>query len=346
MHQGFAVELVVPRQIAAKALQLERQGLETPCFVGLGFEAGVGKRRLPPAGEKCGAQRIGYRKRLAGLPNESSQPGVLRHALLDTGHGRTVVDAATIPAMVRVFVEQGAIAEGRLRLGGDDARHLGGALRMRPGEELVAVTPDGVEHRCEVISASAREVEAAVLGSAPSHREPSLRVRLAQALLKGDQFDRILEYAAELGVESIQPLLTERTVARPEPKKLVARLDRWRQIVRQGAELGQRGRLPEVLPVASPSEATAAAVAAGFRVFLLYEGTGLSSLSEADLGDGGVCLMAGPEGGWSEAEVKLARASGAAIVSLGPRIMRPLPAVLTAIGALYHRTGDLQLKED
>jgi 16S rRNA (uracil1498-N3)-methyltransferase len=248
--------------------------------------------------------------------------------------------------MVRVFVDQDAIANGRLRLGGDDARHLGGALRLRPGEELVAVTPDGVEHRCKVISASAQEVEAAVLQSSPSRREPRLRIRLAQALLKGDQFDRILEYAGEVGVESVQPMLTERTVARPDPGKLVARLERWRQIARQGAELGQRGRLPEVLPVASLGDAISVAVAAGLKVLLLYEGGSLSSLSESDLGDGGVCIVAGPEGGWSTAEVQLAETSGATVVSLGPRIMRPLPAVLTAIGALYHRSGDLQLKED
>jgi 16S rRNA (uracil1498-N3)-methyltransferase len=217
---------------------------------------------------------------------------------------------------------------------------------MRPGEEMVAVTPDGIEHHCQVLSANAREVVADVTSSSPSRREPALRLRLCQALLKGDQFDRILEYAAELGVESVQPMVTERTVARPDAGKLASRVDRWRQIARQGAELGQRGRLPEVLPVSSPREAAAAAMSAGLKVFLLYEGPRLPSLSTAALGNGGVCLMTGPEGGWSPAEVELAEHSGAAAVSLGPRIMRPLPAVLTAIAVLYHRTGDMQAKED
>jgi 16S rRNA (uracil1498-N3)-methyltransferase len=248
--------------------------------------------------------------------------------------------------MVRVFVEATDIADGRLLLLGAQARHLGGSLRLRPGEEMVAVTPDGVEHRCVVTSASAREVAADVTGSSPSRREPALRLRVCQALLKGDQFDRILEYAGELGVDSVQPMVTERTVARPDPGKLASRSGRWRQIARQGAELGQRGRPPELLPVASPAEAATAAAAAGLKVFLLYEGPRLPNLSSADLGDGGVCLMTGPEGGWSPAEVELAEQSGAVAVSLGPRIMRPLPAVLTAIAVLYHRSGDLQLKED
>ena len=96
----------------------------------------------------------------------------------------------------------------------------------------------------------------------------------------------------------------------------------------------------------SPAEAAATALSAGLKVFLLYEGPGLGSLSTAELGADGVCLMTGPEGGWTPAEVELARQSGAVAVSLGPRILRPLPAVLTAIAVLYHRTGDLQLKED
>ena len=98
--------------------------------------------------------------------------------------------------------------------------------------------------------------------------------------------------------------------------------------------------------MAPPAEAAAAAASAGLRVLLLYEAPVLRSLSSAELGDGGVCLMTGPEGGWSPAEVRLAEQSGALPVSLGPRIMRPLPAVLTAMAVLYHRTGDLQLKED
>ena len=248
--------------------------------------------------------------------------------------------------MVRVFVDTGAISGGELHLTGADARHLGGALRLQPHEELVAVTPDGIEHRCQVTSASATEVVARVLESNPSRKEPSRRVRLCQALLKGDQFDRILEYAGELGVESVQPLITERTVARPAAAKLAARQKRWQQIVRQGAELGQRGRLPKVLPAAALAEATEAAATGGLRTFLLYEGAGLPSLSAADLGDDGVCIIVGPEGGWSDAEVKLAERSGALAVSLGPRVMRPLPAALTALAVLYHRSGDLELKED
>lgn len=248
--------------------------------------------------------------------------------------------------MVRVFVASTAVAGDQLVLTGPEARHLGGALRLRPGETLVAVTPDGVEHLCEVLSASPKEVLARVVESHPTRGEPRLRIRLCQSLPKGDQFDRILEFAGELGVESVQPMITERTVARPDPAKLESRLQRWRQIARQGAELGQRGRLPEVLPPASLSGALAAVVGEGMRAFLLYEGSRLPSLSKADIGGDGVCLVIGPEGGWSDAEVKLAERSGAVAVSLGPRVLRPLPAALTAIAVLYHRTGDLELKED
>jgi 16S rRNA (uracil1498-N3)-methyltransferase len=344
MGQRGPVQLVVAGQ-PVHGVKLGRDRLQLPGLLFLRPQASV-RQHGGLASEEAGAQGIGDLKRRPGACHHVVQSRIARRLSLLLRHGRTVVHRSTIPAMVRVFVAATAIAAGRLYLSDAEARHLGGSLRLRPGEQMVAVTPDGVEHLCVVTGASAREVAADVIQSSPSRREPALRLRLCQALLKGDQFDRILEYAGELGVDSVQPMVTERTVVRPEPGKLASRADRWRQIVRQGAELGQRGRLPEVLPVASPAEAAAAAVSAGFRVFLLYEGARLQGLSSAELGNDGVCLLTGPEGGWSPAEVELAERSGAVAVSLGPRIMRPLPAVLTAIAVLYHRTGDLQLKED
>lgn len=245
--------------------------------------------------------------------------------------------------MVRVFISSADLGGGRVALTGEAARHVGGALRVRPGEELVAVTEDGVEHTCRVVSAGTREVVAEVLHSRQSRAEARRAIRVCQALLKGEQFERILEYGSELGVASFQPMLTERTVARPDAARLRNRMERWRLVCRQGAELAQRGRIPDVLEPASLAGALASADAAGMQKFLLYEGQDLPSLSSAMPSDGACCLVVGPEGGWSEAEVMLARQAGAQPVSLGPRIMRPLPAVLAAVAVALDRSRDLDL---
>jgi 16S rRNA (uracil1498-N3)-methyltransferase len=246
--------------------------------------------------------------------------------------------------LIRVFVEASELREGVLLLRGAEARHVGGALRVRPGEELTAVTPDRIEHLARVLRASAEQVECEVLSSSPSNREPRLEVRVCQALLKGDQFERILEYGSELGVGSFQPLLTERTIPRVAPAKLAERTRRWEQVIRGGAQLGQRGRLPGLLPPRPLGPALETASEDGLRLLLLYEGAGLPGLDEVDLGSG-TALVVGPEGGWSDAEVELARDRGAIAVTLGPRIMRPLPAVMTAVAAVFQRTGDLRQRE-
>lgn len=246
--------------------------------------------------------------------------------------------------MVWVFVSRSEIRGGQLLLTGDAARHVGGALRVRPGEELVAVTEDAVEHTCRVVGSSPREVLAQVVTSLPSVMEPRRHVRVCQALLKGDQFERILEYGTELGVGSFQPLLTDRVIARPSTERLAQRRDRWRQVCRQGAELAHRGRLPEVLEPGGVDAAARQAAADGLASYLLYEGPHLPSLGEIIATEGGCCLLVGPEGGWTEAEVMLARQSGAQPVSLGPRIMRPLPAALAAVAIALDRSGDLELR--
>jgi 16S rRNA (uracil1498-N3)-methyltransferase len=245
--------------------------------------------------------------------------------------------------VVWIFVSSSQVARGRLVLTGDAARHVGGALRVRPGEELVAVTEDGVKLTCRVLSSTPKEVTAEVLSSAASRMEPRRQVRVAQALLKGDQFERILEYGSELGVSSFQPLLTERVIARPANQRLAQKRDRWRQVCRQGAELAHRGRIPAVLEPASLESSLRQAGGDGLATYLLYEGRGLPGLGEVIDADRGCCLVVGPEGGWSEAEVMLARQSAAQPVSLGPRIMRPLPAVMAAVAIALDRSRDLEL---
>ena len=238
------------------------------------------------------------------------------------------------------------IDDGALELTADAARHVGGSLRVQPGEKIVAVTPDGIEHTCRVETASPKSVVATVIASAPSRREPSREIRLCQALLKGDQFEDILEYGSELGVTSFQPLITERTIARPDPGKLRQRAERWSRICRQGAELAQRGRIPAVRATADIRAVFEDAGEDRLACFLLYEGPGLPSLSAVMPPSGGVCLVVGPEGGWSETEVMLARQMGAELVTLGPRITRPLPAGLAAVTIALDRSRDLELKED
>ena len=247
--------------------------------------------------------------------------------------------------MIRIFVPPDAIVGPRLTLQGIDARHLGGSLRIRSNEEFIAVTGDGVEHRCLVLSANARRVEATVVDSSPALGEASIDVRVCVGLLKGDQLDRIVEYCSEVGVEGIQPLETERTIPQLSTGKVLNRMRRWTEISRYAAELAQRGRLPKVLLPAPPLEAAADARAAGMQTVVLYEGRGLPSLSDVHIQPGsGVCLLVGPEGGWSDREISDLDAAGAAPVTLGPRIMRPLPAILLALGVVYHRAGELSLR--
>jgi len=248
--------------------------------------------------------------------------------------------------MVWTFVTVDDLQDGVLRLGGAPARHLGGALRLRPGETLVAVTPDGFEHVCTVRSASPTSVEAVVGESRRAAGEPSIEVRVAVGLLKGDQLERLIEYCSEAGATSFQPVLAERSIVRLEGPKLEQRLRRWREIARSGAELGRRGRVPEVLTPTDLPQTIAEATAAGLRPLLLYEGTGLGSLSDTPLERAGCCLLVGPEGGWSEPEVAAASAAGAEAVTLGPRIMRPLPAALTALAVVLHRAGQLTLGKE
>jgi 16S rRNA (uracil1498-N3)-methyltransferase len=139
------------------------------------------------------------------------------------------------------------------------------------------------------------------------------------------------------------PLICERAVAAAELSE--RKLERWRRLVREAAEQSRRGRLPVIVPLIPFEAACAAAVAQGPALFL-WEGAGALSLREAiathALLSRPVAIFSGPEGGWSQAELEIARGYGIIAVTLGPRTLRAETAPIVAMSVLRYELRDLE----
>jgi 16S rRNA (uracil1498-N3)-methyltransferase len=162
----------------------------------------------------------------------------------------------------------------------------------------------------------------------PSAGEPSHRLTVVQALLKGDALESVVQHGTELGVASFRLVVTERCVARELSPR---RLDRLRTIAREAAEQSERGRVPDVhrpIPLYEAFERGSV---------LLLERHDARRLGELPP-PGSVVI--GPEGGFSPAEVDAARAAGVEIAGLGPRILRSETVAVAAAAAVLSRTGD------
>lgn len=240
--------------------------------------------------------------------------------------------------MPRFFVE--SIEGDLLTVTGDDARHIGRSLRMRPGEELTLCDTCGTDCRCVVEEINDSAVLVRVVERRPSDTEPTVSVTLYQGYPKGDKLDTVIEKAVELGVSRIVPVLTERSVARPDDKSAARKLERWQRRALEAAKQCGRGRIPQVEPMIAFSALPDRIKAHGTALFC-YElgGQPMSGLVGGDTSD--VAIFIGPEGGISSAEAQALLDAGAVPATLGKRILRTETAPLAAITAVMLLTGNM-----
>ena len=237
--------------------------------------------------------------------------------------------------MIRLPLPRERIAA-RVELTRAERHYLLDVLRLRAGDELEVFDGEGGRHPARVEGDSAlrlgpRRVDAA--RGAP--------VALAQALAKGEKMELVVEKATELGASEILPFASERSVVRLEGKRAEERVERWRRIAASAARQCGRADLPAVHPVGTLESVLDAAAQRGQRCLLLWEKARELRLSQALARiDGPVVLVVGPEGGFSDAEAEVARARGAELVTLGPRVLRTETVALAALAVAQFLRGD------
>ncbi|MDO4264681.1 MAG: 16S rRNA (uracil(1498)-N(3))-methyltransferase [Deinococcus sp.] len=214
-----------------------------------------------------------------------------------------------------------------MRLGPQETRHVQ-VLRLRPGERLQVFDGRGAEAVAVLSELGAGHALLHLDTAAEAHSrgaEYPQPVTLAIALLKGDKLADVVRAATELGVSSIQLLITQHAEARDIGAQKLVRL---RRIASEAARQSERRVVPEVLEPLPLGQLTWEG-----RCLLAHPG---SAARVTDLLDWQtpLTLLSGPEGGFSEAEVALLRERGAEAITLGPRILRAETAPLALLGAI------------
>lgn len=224
----------------------------------------------------------------------------------------------------RFFVSGDEAAGDRFPLPAPIVRQVRTVLRLGDGDAIVLLTGDGTEARCRLLGD-----ECLVEERRPSTGEPSHRLGVVQALLKGDGLEEVVQRGTEVGVSDFRLAVTERCVPREiSPRKL----ERLRTVAREAAEQSERGVVPEVRPPAPLGSFLEPGAV------LLYERAGADPrLGELDPPR---TILVGPEGGFSPSEVARARDAGLTVAGLGPRILRSQTVAAVAAALILSRTGD------
>jgi 16S rRNA (uracil1498-N3)-methyltransferase len=212
------------------------------------------------------------------------------------------------------------------------ARHVQ-VLRMQPGEQLTLFNGEGGEWEARIERMGRAEVQVLVQEHRAVEREAALAVHLAVGIPANERMDWLVEKATELGVASIQPLMTSRTVLRLSGERARKKRDHWQAVAIAACEQGGRNRIPAVHEVMDLRDWLAAPAAAGLRIALSLA-PGARTLAQASAGGEPVLALSGPEGGLTAQEQEAAAAHGFIPVTLGPRVLRAETAPLALLAAL------------
>lgn len=223
----------------------------------------------------------------------------------------------------------------------DAAHHASRVLRLRVGDAVQLFDGQGYESHGVIADLSGKRVLVEQITAVDAQRESPLRTVLAQALCSSEKMDWVIQKATELGVTEIQPLDTERSVARLSAERAEKRLQHWQQVAISACE--QSGR--NVLPIIQPPQDIMVWLRTlreqpCSKFILLPEGA--KSLHEQAQPQGQAVLMIGAEGGFTTAESDTALLCGFTPIRMGARVMRTETAAVAGLTALQMLWGDFK----
>jgi len=211
----------------------------------------------------------------------------------------------------------------------------------RVGSLITLTDSEGNDFRGRVIRLSQEEASVLVFDAFSSTTESSVEIILLQALPEKERMELVVQKATELGVSAIIPFKSERSISLEEREAKQKKAHRWQEIAVKAVQQSRRAKVPQVERYRLFNEALGICKEDGLKIFL-YEKSG-ESLKEVlkQYQTKKVYVMVGPEGGFTEEEVRLAKDRGFIPVKLGQRILRTETAAITLVGILQYELGDL-----
>ena len=226
-----------------------------------------------------------------------------------------------------------------ITLAGPEGRHATTVRRLRAGERVYLTDGAGLIAECEVVAArpGPGELDLAVLARR-AEPEPRCPLTVIQAILKGDRGELAVELMTEVGADVIVPWAAERCVARWPADRQDKALARWRSAAVAAGKQSRRGRFSEVSPQVRLAGVVQRVTDAALAVRL--DPRADAPLGALPLPDaGGIVLIVGPEGGFTEAEEAALTGAGAVPARLGPTVLRGSTAGAVAAALVLSASG-------
>jgi 16S rRNA (uracil1498-N3)-methyltransferase len=219
----------------------------------------------------------------------------------------------------------------------EEAHHIVDVMRVRKTDSVVVFDGTGKEYIGFVKEVNLDHLVVEILEERIPAQEKLPAISLIQAMPKKDKMDYIVEKATELGVHSVIPVITDRTIVKWDQAKRGSHVSRWRKISREAAKQCGRLDLPKIFDIKDFSEVIKDADDYDLKLI-----AALSNRAEmlkdalADSKARKIVVAIGPEGDFTSEEVKLAKAAGFRLISLGSRVLKSDTAALAVLSILNY----------
>ena len=239
----------------------------------------------------------------------------------------------------RLYIKKLIIPNAELLIENSKAHYLKQVLRLKKNNLITIFDGSGHEYQAEIKELLKNKVLVITGSSKFFEHEAKRKICIGQSLIKKEKMDMLLQKTTELGVNQISPLISEYTVVKLKERRLDNKIEHWEKIIQSACEQSERNILPtlddpetiEKFILDSPKE--------NYR--LILEPGASMTINDINPMDKNIDALIGPEGGFSDSEIKLASKEGFLSVSMGPRILRAETAAITTIAILQSQWGDL-----
>jgi 16S rRNA (uracil1498-N3)-methyltransferase len=237
----------------------------------------------------------------------------------------------------RFFISSNLEVGAKVNLDPDLSHYIGRVLRLAANDQIFLFNNSGYEFQAVIENITRNNISVVIKDSQADTQESPLRINLAQVIAKGEKMDMVIQKATELGVHSITPLYSERTVVRKVVERSEHKLEHWQKIAIAASCQSWRNYVPVINnPLALDSWLMQTQ---DQHKLILSTTQNTKRLKDLKLAKE-VTILIGPEGGFSEEELHLAIKHGFTAISLGPRILRTETAGIATISILQSLFGD------
>jgi len=241
------------------------------------------------------------------------------------------------------YTEPQNISQHLLEIKGEELNHLARVLRKKVRDIVEVVDGRGNLYTVVLTKITRQSAQGEIQKRTRFSGEPNFHLTLAQAVLKGNQFDLVVEKGTEIGISAFIPLLCDHSIV----EATASRISRWRKIAIAAMKQSARSVLPEIEPARTVQEVirTKGLLKLGFIAHPGAEARSLSyivdELKSKSVPFKSGIIFIGPEGGFSSSEVQFAVENGCHCFSLGPRRLRSATAGIVSAAILMELIGEL-----